>query len=173
MRLTIPEIRQLYKLVGHDRYDGESVSQLDHALQCATLAEAAHQPDEMIVACLLHDMGHLLSKIGGSEHHEYRSMSYLRSIFSPAVTEPIRLHVQAKRYLCAIDRAYWDGLSPASKQSLAAQGGIFSETAAATFIAQPYASEAIQLRRWDDQAKIIGLVTPDLEHFTHSLQNCA
>lgn len=179
MHSSITEIRQLYANKGHERYDGEAVSQLDHALQCAMFAEAADQPPELITACLLHDLGHLLHNLGDhaaargvDDYHEHRALPYLRSRFSSAVTEPIRLHVQAKRYLCATDSAYWSGLSAASQQSLQLQGGIFSAAEAQQFIAQPYSQDAVKLRRWDDQAKIVELETPDFEHFLPILEAC-
>ncbi|MEL6129341.1 MAG: phosphohydrolase, partial [Cyanobacteria bacterium J06628_4] len=91
-------------------------------------------------------------------------------LFPEAVTTPIRLHVAAKRYLCAVDDSYWDSLSPASKLSLELQGGIFSPPMAAAFIQQPNARDAVKLRRWDDLAKITNLVTPDLDHFQPILE---
>jgi len=172
MPLSLDDISQLYRFKGHQQYDGEAVSQLDHALQCAFLAEVNQQSAALIVACLLHDLGHLLQPLGDDAadhrldtHHEYRAMPVLRSLFPPAVTEPIRLHVQAKRYLCAVEPTYWVTLSPASQQSLAVQGGTFSDPEVAAFITQPYALGGVQLRRWDDQAKVRGGVTPDWNHF--------
>lgn len=173
--LSIPQISQIYRQQGQQLYGGEAVSQLEHALQCATLAEAADQPTAMIVACLLHDIGHLLYPDHASPEgdHAERASIRLCELFSPAVTEPIRLHVEAKRYLCAIDPDYWQNLSDASKQSLEYQGGVFSLEAAQAFIALPYAPEAVQLRRWDDQAKVIGLQTADLAHFAQLMDVCS
>jgi predicted HD phosphohydrolase len=94
----------------------------------------------------------------------------LEKLFPAAVTIPIQLHVAAKRYLCAVDGDYWDSLSVASKRSLELQGGAFSPVAAAEFIQQPHAEQAVQLRRWDDLAKVPNLPTPDLEHFLPNLQ---
>lgn len=177
---TASEILHLYRLKGHILYSGEAVSQLNHALQCATLAEAAQASPQLIVACLLHDIGHLLNHEDDTpahrrvdDRHEYRAIPYLRSLFSVSVTEPIRLHVLAKRYLCAIDADYWDSLSSASKQSLELQGGVFSTAEVEEFIVQPYALQAIELRRWDDRAKIPNLVTPDFNHFMPLVQACA
>ncbi len=164
---TIDDIIDLFVTQGHQQYDGELVSQLEHALQCATLAETAGASKEMIVACLLHDLGHLLPKSTKNQdnRHEYRAILVFKSFFSDAVIEPIRLHVEAKKYLCAVDFNYWQSLSPASKQSLQWQGGIFNETQAKAFIDKPFAPQAVQLRKWDDFAKIVGLSTPDLENF--------
>lgn len=94
----------------------------------------------------------------GREHSDYESKV-------EASCEPVRLHVEAKKYLCAVDSDYWESLSSASKQSLEWQGGIFSEAEAEKFIAQPYASQAVRLRHWDDLAKVVDLSTPDLDHF--------
>jgi len=178
MQASIANITELLSVQGHQQYGLEAVSQLEHALQCATLAEAADASPEMITACLLHDLGHLLnSEKAVAEHdiddcHEYRALGFLKTLFPPPVTEPIRLHVAAKRYLCAVDASYHDNLSPASQLSLQLQGGIFSELAAAEFIEQPYAPEALQLRIWDDQAKVATLSTPDLAHFLPALIAC-
>jgi phosphonate degradation associated HDIG domain protein len=179
MTSSLQDILDLLTVQGHQQYGDEAVSQLEHALQCAALAEATSASREMIAACLLHDLGHLLQP-GGSEegdhgdhivlwkgdrHHEYAVLPALKPLFPAAVTEPIRLHVQAKRYLCAIDPAYHHDLSPESQRSLKHQGGILSTEEAQQFINQPFAEEAVQLRIWDDRAKIPGLVTPGLQHF--------
>lgn len=178
-KLTIPDIFKLYRERGNLPYGNEAVSQLDHALQCATLATAAGQPPEMIAACLLHDLGHLLHNFdvdaterGIDDRHELRAIPCLQALFSLAVLEPIRLHVQAKRYLCAVDRNYWSTLSDGSKDTLQWQGGIFSEVAAHAFMSQPYAEEAVRLRLWDDQAKVVGLETPELVYFAPMLEAC-
>jgi phosphonate degradation associated HDIG domain protein len=171
--MTIAEICQLYRLKGDRLYDGEAVSQLEHGLQCAALAAAHHQPPEMIVACLLHDMGHLVdssnSSLGINVPHECCALPQLRLLFPPSVTEPIRLHVAAKRYLCAVEPSYWHTLSDSSKQSLLLQGDRFSIADAQAFIAQPFALEAVQLRQWDDRAKEVGLKMPDLEDFVPAM----
>jgi len=164
---------------GHEQYDQEFVSQLEHALQCATLAETATSSNKLITACLPHDLGHLLHNLGEDavirgvdDFHEYRALHFLQQLFDDAVTEPIRLHVNAKRYLCTVDLDYWKSLSSASKRSLELQGGIFSSEEAEIFVAQPHAKEAVQLRRWDDRAKVPGLQTPDLAYFVPILTSC-
>ncbi len=176
---TLNDIRDLFLQLGSQRYGSESVSQLDHALQCATLAEAEQSSPELIAACLLHDIGHLLHPLGEDatnhlidDRHEYRAIPYLQRWFSSAVTSPICLHVKAKRYLCATDSTYWSSLSPASQRSLEQQGGIFSSSEAQRFIQLPFAPEAVQLRRWDDFAKVPGLTTPPLDHFIPYLKTC-
>ncbi|MEO0802253.1 MAG: phosphonate degradation HD-domain oxygenase [Cyanobacteria bacterium J06642_2] len=170
--ISTDDIAAIFERKGSDRYGETAVSQLEHALQCAALAEFVDASPASIAASLLHDVGHLLHGLGQDaaergidDRHEYRALPYLKSQFSPAVTEPIRLHVDAKRYLCAIDENYWSTLSPASKLSLELQGGIFSVEEAREFGDRPYAQDAMQLRIWDDKAKVEGLVTPDLKHF--------
>lgn len=174
---TLTTLLDLYRQRGQAQYGGEAVSQLDHALQCAALAEQAEQPPEMIAACLFHDLGHLVHHLGDDparrgldDRHEHRAIPVLAPLFPAAVTRPIQLHVEAKRYLCAVDEAYWAALSPTSKRSLELQGGVLSPAAATAFIQQPYANQAVQLRRWDDLAKVPNQDTPDLEHFLPSLR---
>ncbi|NEQ95224.1 MAG: HD domain-containing protein [Cyanothece sp. SIO2G6] len=174
---TLSELIELYGDRGQAQYGGEAVSQLQHALQCATLAETAGASAELITACLLHDLGHLVhhlgedvAKRGIDDRHEYRAIPILETLFPAAVTTPIRLHVAAKRYLCAVDGTYWASLSPASQLSLDLQGGIFAEQAAAAFIQQPYAEDAVKLRHWDDLAKDPHQQTPNLSHFLAIMQ---
>ncbi len=162
------------------RYGGEPVSQLEHALQCAHQAEQAQVPDDLMVAALLHDLGHLLHDLGEGatqrgldDKHEVRALHLLRRAFGGAVLEPIRLHVDAKRYLCEVDTAYYDTLTPASKASLALQGGPFSADQAQRFILQPQAREAARLRVWDDHAKTPRVATPPLEHYAEVMRRCA
>jgi len=173
-------ILDLYRQRAGDRYGGESVSQLEHALQSAALAAAASAPPSLIAASLLHDIGHLLVSESVSEtagegdaRHEDIGARYLERYFGPAVTEPIRLHVAAKRYLCAVDPRYGASLSAASQHSLRPQGGPLAPEAAAQFLAQPYARKAVQLRRWDEQAKVPNLPVPTLEDWLPVLRTCA
>jgi phosphonate degradation associated HDIG domain protein len=161
-------------------YSGEPVTQLEHALQSATLAEQAGATPALICAALLHDLGHLLNPQGETpsargieDTHQYAAIPYLRGLFSPAVLGPIRLHVDAKRFLCATDTAYFDKLSEDSKRSLALQGRVFSAEAAAKFIVRPYAADAVRLRLWDDLAKDIDMVTPALPYFAALMKDCA
>ena len=140
------------------RYGGEPVSQLEHALQCAHLAASEDASDELVVAALLHDLGHMLHELGDDatqqgvdDKHQFRALHLLRRAFGDAVLEPVRLHVDAKRYLCCVDADYFDALTPASKASLALQGGRFSVAEAQQFITQPYARDAARLRTWDDR----------------------
>lgn len=181
MSLSIPEIVQLLNSRATTWYGQESVSQLEHALQCADLAEKADETPDTVVAALLHDLGHMLSPHRPSEVsaqvlskdtmptkddlHQYVALPFLRSLFPDAVLEPIKLHVDAKRYLCAVDAVYWAELSPASKHSLELQGGVFDEKQVEAFKALPFSAEAVRLRRYDDLAKVPGHPTPDLAHF--------
>jgi phosphonate degradation associated HDIG domain protein len=172
-------IINLFSEKGSQMYGTEAVTQLEHALQCATLAQEATSSNEMITACLLHDFGHLIHDLGDDANvkgindlHEYRALPMLQKLFEPAVTEPIRLHVAAKRYLCAVSLDYWSKLSDTSKRSLELQGGCFSLEAASGFIRQPYAKCALQLRIYDDQAKVPNKSTPSLTHFTQYINAC-
>ncbi len=156
---------------GGARYGGEAVTQLQHALQCAALAERAEAGEAQAIAALLHDIGHLqvedegLAARGKDARHEAVGAALLRQVFGPSVTQPIRLHVNAKRYLTATDPAYLAGLSPASVTSLGVQGGPFSASEAEAFARRPYALEAVDLRRWDDLAKDPDARPPGLDHF--------
>lgn len=157
---------------GTTRYD-ESVTQIEHALQSAARAVENDADDDGVVAALLHDVGHILiGEHRGREdflqndgRHEAVGAHWLTHAFSARVTQPIELHVPAKRYLCAIEPAYWDGLSMASKASLRIQGGPMNEAEAQAFAALPGAKMAVALRRWDDQAKVSGATVPALENY--------
>ncbi|MGK7946897.1 MAG: phosphonate degradation HD-domain oxygenase [Microcystaceae cyanobacterium] len=172
MSNQINEIFYIISTKGHQQYGGEAVTQLEHALQCAMLAENAGETPELITACLFHDLGHLIHHLGENiaeqgidDRHEYRALGMLSKLFHLTVTEPIRLHVEAKRYLCKIDSNYLNTLSSASQLSLKLQGGVFNEEQVSQFEQNLYALEATKLRRWDEQAKIPNLVTPPLSHF--------
>jgi gamma-butyrobetaine dioxygenase len=168
----IDRIARLFSERGDSAYFGEEVSQSEHALQSAHLAEREGASDDLVVAALLHDIGHFvdghdedIADKGLDGRHEDSGAAWLSAAFGPAVLEPIRLHVAAKRYLCAVDHSYHDALSDASRQSLALQGGPFDAAGVASFEANPHYREALRLRRWDDAAKIPGLVVPGLEHY--------
>ncbi len=156
---------------GESRYGMEKLNQMEHALQCAALAERDGATSALIVAALLHDIGHLIddsafaNKGETNDEHESKGADVLAKWFGKEVSEPVRLHVPAKRYLCTTDGDYHDGLSRASQRSLALQGSAFSEEEADAFILQPYAVDAVCLRRWDDHAKVADLNVPRLEHY--------
>ena len=165
------EIVALYQRRGPAMY-GEGVTQNEHALQAAWLAERAAARPALIAAALLHDIGHLLHNLpediaeqGVDTQHEALGSAWLSQHFGPEVSEPVRLHVGAKRYLCRVEPAYFDALSEASKLSLRLQGGPLSAEEATAFAALPFARDAVQLRRWDDEAKCLELETPAFEYF--------
>ena len=177
--LSIPDIQTLFMRRGHEQYSGEPVTQLEHALQTATLAEASGADDELVIACLLHDLGHLLHELGDTpslrgvdDIHQYAALPFLRGLFGERVLGGIQLHVDAKRWLCAAREAYHAALSQDSKRSLVLQGGVFNADEAAAFIAKPGAEDAVRLRIWDDLAKTAGLPTPPLTHFLQRAARC-
>jgi phosphonate degradation associated HDIG domain protein len=174
---SVDEIFEILEARGGAQYGGERVSQLEHALQCATLAEEAGGDAALIVASLLHDIGHLVHDLGPApaargidDRHELRGREWLSAHFAEAVTEPVRLHVNAKRYLTSTDPGYLAKLSAGSVRSLELQGGPFSPELAAGFIGLPHAEAAVRLRRWDEGAKVPGKATPDLSHFRPYLE---
>lgn len=176
--LPIAPIAQLFAERGHTAYAGEAVTQLEHALQTADLALGAGAPTCLVVAALLHDVGHLVTGLDGTptlagidDRHERTAARWLRRWFGPGVTGPIALHVEAKRYLASVgahrDEAerYLASLSDDSRRSLALQGGPMSGDEARAFRRRRWAEHALQLRAWDDAAKVQGRPTPALEHF--------
>ncbi|ENZ83936.1 MULTISPECIES: HD domain-containing protein [Caulobacter] len=155
----VAELTTLFNRLGDLRY-GEDVSQLDHAVQTAHHAKLDGAPPALIAAALLHDVGHMMQKAGedAADHgvdtrHEQISAGYLARAFGPEVTEPIRLHVAAKRYRVAVDPAYLEHLSKASLQSLALQGGPMNSAEIAAFLAEPAAQDALRLRGYDEAGK--------------------
>jgi len=173
------DIDRLFREHGHLAYSGEPVTQLEHALQSAALAEAASAPPQLVTAALLHDLGHLLNRQGDTpsargidDQHQYFALPFLRPLFGAAVVEAIRLHVDAKRALCSLEPEYYDALSEDSKRSLTLQGGIFSRAETESFLAKPFAEDALRLRRWDDSAKVPGAATPPLAHYLEIAARC-
>jgi phosphonate degradation associated HDIG domain protein len=179
MGLSLQDIEQLFTDKGGEQYTGEPVTQLEHALQCAMLAENEGADDALVTAALLHDLGHLLHDLGATptlqgvdDVHQYRALPFLRGLFGDDVLDPIKLHVDAKRYLCATRAEYFAALSDDSRRSLALQGGTFSPVQADAFIRQAGAEAAVRVRIWDDLAKAEGLATPPLSHFMQRALRC-
>jgi predicted HD phosphohydrolase len=166
---SVDDVLALYEQWGSHRYD-EELGQLAHGLQTAALAEAAEATPELVVAALLHDVGHLLALAraappAGDDGHAGEGARYLAAVFSRAVTAPVALHVDAKRYRCATDPTYHAVLSEASVRSLAAQGGVMTDEEAAAFPRRTGADHAVTLRGWDDAGKVVGLDVPGLDHY--------
>jgi len=172
------EILILFETNGGSMYGGEAVTQLEHALQCAELAKQHHATNELITASLLHDIGHLLHDLpddasdnGIDDMHELLGERYLTKHFKLAAVEPVKLHVQAKRYLCATEPGYLESLSTPSKISLEFQGGVMNEEEVALFENNEFYKEAVALRRWDDLAKDPNLASPSINTFTTAIES--
>lgn len=172
-------IRELFHAHGSHTYD-ETVSMAEHMLQSATLAQDAGASDELVFAALVHDIGHLLlaersAENAASTHretdlrHEVVAHEFLARHFPPGVVDPIALHVDAKRYLCAVESEYFDRLSPASVHTLSLQGGPMSNDETASFERNRGWRQAVELRRFDDDAKVVGKATPSVEDFVAQL----
>ena len=168
----VDKLLDLLSKQGKEAYFGEPVSVLEHCLQCAHFAEQSQAHPATVVAALLHDIGHMLHGLpediaehGTDGAHEEVAAAYLAKWYGEDVTETIRLHVAAKRYLCATDPAYGARLSPASVESLRIQGGPMNLEEIAAFEALPNAGVAVPLRCWDDDAKIQGWDVPGLAHY--------
>lgn len=177
--ISIDSIVELYETWGHEHYD-EELSQMEHALQCASLASAAGASDELIVAALLHDIGHLfeISHHDGPDHrtdlrHEATGSAFLGHLFPETVTVPVAMHVEAKRYLAATEPGYLDALSHGSKRSLEVQGGAFTEDESAEFLSIDRSDDAVALRRWDDHGKVIDLEVAAFETWMPLLRRVA
>ena len=177
--LSLHDIEALFARRGGEMYAGEPVTQLEHALQTAALAEGDGADDQLITASLLHDLGHLLQDLGETptlrgvdDVHQFAALPFLRGLFGERVLGGIRLHVDAKRWLCFSRPGYRAALSADSQRSLTLQGGVFDAAQAAAFIAQPGAQDAVRLRLWDDLAKTAGAATPPLSHYLAIAARC-
>ena len=163
---------------GATRYD-ESVTQLEHALQSAALAVSERRADSEVAAALLHDVGHLLMDehqerndfLGEDLKHEIVGANWLSSFFPESITQPIRLHVLAKRYLCSLDKEYWSSLSNASKKSLERQGGPMEKSEIIEFEQQTGYEDAVRIRRYDDCAKVADREVPSLSEYSDLIRN--
>ncbi|EPJ50234.1 MAG: phosphonate degradation operons associated HDIG domain-containing protein [Osedax symbiont Rs2] len=174
MNQLVEKISQLFDEQGAHTY-GENITQTEHAVQCAELAVRASESDDLVTAALLHDIGHLLVTTDvafGNYKHDAVGADYLAGFFPESVTEPIRLHAQAKRYLCSTESSYLTDLSAASLDSLQHQGGLMNEVEQQQFMQQPFARQAIKLRRWDDEGKVDELSKRRFDHYLPYLNNC-
>ena len=165
---------------GHRLYGLSAINQRAHALQAAWLAEQAGCDAALITACLLHDIGHMVhdlgedpAKRGIDDKHEELGHNWLTRWFGPEVTEPVRLHVAAKRYLCASEPGYYGRLSAESVRTLALQGGPMTADEVAAFEALPFAQDAVAVRRWDDEAKDPAVTPPEFSRFVPLLKALA
>jgi gamma-butyrobetaine dioxygenase len=177
----IDVIGQLFEGEGLRSYLGEEVSLATHMLQAGALAERSGAPDQLVAAALLHDVGHF-EAIGRRQteaqqpeptdyRHQDTGADWLAQWFPEAVTEPVRLHVMAKRFLCTAEPDYFARLSPASVHTLSLQGGPLSVEEARAFERLPHARAAIAVRRWDEAAKDPAVATPSFDHFRQLLTN--
>jgi len=169
---AIAILEELFASEGAAGYLGEAVTQSVHMLQAAALAERADAPAALVAAALLHDVGHFTGTVTGRDlmqgtdnRHGEQGANWLAQWFGPEVTEPVRLHVDAKRYLCAVEPGYFERLSPASVYTLGVQGGPMTAGDVADFAAGPFAQDACRVRRFDDQAKDPQARTPPFAHF--------
>lgn len=177
----IQRILTVFQTSGGEIYGAEAVTQLEHVLQAASLACDSGASSVLIAAALLHDIGHLLDdEVPGDAHtsdpenlddaHEARGARWLSAHFGPEVSDPVRLHVPAKRYLCTVKPAYQDRLSPTSLQSFHDQGGTMTQAEVAEFEAEANYKAALRVRAWDDAAKVPGQHTPSIESFVPDLR---
>lgn len=174
---TLEDVLNTYREHGHLLY-GESVTELQHALQCATFAQQAGEPPVVVAAALLHDYGHLCHQLGEDiaeqgvdARHEHIGASRLRGLFVDEIVDAGRLHVAAKRYLCWKEPAYFDELSDASRQSLRLQGGPMTDAEAQEFEREPHFELAVCVRRYDDMGKVPEMSTPALDSFRPLLES--
>jgi phosphonate degradation associated HDIG domain protein len=167
---SVEQLFELYETLGNRNY-GESITQIEHALQSAALAREAGASDELMVAALFHDVGHLALDVQGeseyelSSHdddHEERGARILARLFGPRVAQPVALHVTAKRWRCTREPEYHEQLSAASRATLIAQGGLLSEAECQRFEQHPGFEDALALRTWDDFGKVEGLQVGEL-----------
>ena len=168
------DVKKLLIERGNERYD-EVVTQLEHALQCAALARRERADDEVVLAALLHDIGHLIERAQPASeqparHHGHWGAGLVRPFVSPRVAWLIEHHVLAKRYLCTVDPLYERGLSPASTRSLAKQGGRLTDDETARLEAEPWFDDAVRIREWDEHAKDPSLVVAPLEAYADLLE---
>jgi phosphonate degradation associated HDIG domain protein len=165
--MDIARIEALFRERGHLAYDGEGITQWQHAWQCGQLARDAGASPALQLAAWLHDLGHLMTGLEGTptlqghdDRHETLAAQVLAPLFGPAVAAPVALHVEAKRYLVAAKPGYRERLSPDSVRSLALQGGPMDAAACAAFLRQPFSADAVRLRAWDEAGKLPDRLPP-------------
>lgn len=169
-------LHHLFEVEGNGEYLGEAVTMAQHMLQTGAAARRAGASVALVVAAVAHDVGHFTGVRTGRDlmqgtdnHHDEVAASWLSRWFGPAVTEPVRLHVAAKRYLCAVDPTYRGRLSEASRYTMGVQGGPMSAEEADGFSRLPYAADAVELRRWDDLGKDPDSAPLSLEDFRQDI----
>jgi len=165
---AVETIGELFAGPGARDHLGEPVPIGEHMLQAGALAEAAGTESPLVAAALLHDIGHLLGE--DEDRHGEAGANWLGQWFGDAVTEPVRLHVAAKRYLCVVDAGYFERLSAESVRTLSLQGGPMTAAEVAAFEALPFSRDAAAVRRWDDRAKDTAVTPPRFAHFAPLLQ---
>jgi len=171
-------IFDLFSRRGAQAYMGEPISMAQHMEQSAACAVAEGASDDLVIAALLHDIGHFVGDFpidslenGIDNLHEEAGAKFLEAFYPASVTEPIRLHVAAKKYLCAVDEQYFACLSAASVQSLQVQGGPMTQAEIETFESSPYHQSAVQVRRYDDDGKVAGLDIKPVQAYRDKLQS--
>jgi phosphonate degradation associated HDIG domain protein len=174
------EVRSLFETAKAQEYLGEDITLIEHMVQCGDLAKSDRAPDWLVVAALLHDVGHILipdaqeaQDAGSDRHHDEVGASWLTQRFPNNVVQAVKLHVDAKKYLVATNPEYFDKLSAASKATLLIQGGAFSPRECEDFLRQDFADEAVQLRLWDDTAKVRGISDASLDRFRDAIEKVA
>jgi gamma-butyrobetaine dioxygenase len=176
MPQTLEQIERLFYSVGGRAYLGEAVSLANHMLRAGALAEADGAAQNVVAAALLHDVGHLVAPTSTDvdARHEVSGADWLAALgFPESVTEPVRLHVVAKRYLCMAEPEYFNALSAASRRTLVLQGGPMhaSSLEAEAFRRSKYAEAAVAVRRWDEAAKDPSPPRPAFSHFRPLLES--
>jgi phosphonate degradation associated HDIG domain protein len=176
-RTIVQFLADIFQRRGQEEYLGEPVTMAEHMLQGAHFAEKAGESEAVVVAALLHDIGHFTSEFGtfsmqdtDDRFHEAAGAQVLEPFFPKLVIDCVHYHVAAKRYLCAVDKAYYDRLSTASIHSLNLQGGAMSTDEVARFEKQPDLQAIVSVRRYDDQGKVAGLKTPEFSHYVPAIE---
>lgn len=171
-------LADIFERRGAESYLGEQVTMSEHMLQGAQLAEDANAGDELIAAALLHDIGHYTNEFpddalaqGINNHHDEAGAAVLAPFFPKVVTDCVRCHVAAKRYLCATDPGYFGRLSPASVHTLNLQGGPMNDVEVENFRQNDHLDAIIQVRIWDEEGKVPGKTTPPFAHYAPMLQH--